>query len=545
MNQKMNVKIFFKISLIIAIIFTLIIPGIADINKEETNQAYKNIIEGKLEQKPTENLLKNIAGNDILVSPYFGDDQLPSITEDSNGHTIVTWTNEQNITETNWGIAYSENPTNQTSWLSAENNSVLLLQDISNGINWDTAFIKGGDSDFIGLAGSFISKTEGIHGFYIIKDITTDPIENMGTDWLFWQMDDHPNVYNSEIADGPSFINKNNPTYEPGPFVLYIFTYTKDDLVLNQTPVFTQMLLEDLEIGSIGIAYYFDAQENEKTIPADNPDYCALINEYHTVIQNIDEEKIIWKKVVPAEEPDYEFTPYQKTIADGTHPCIAADNNNIVVLYVQDGELKSAYSTDDGETFNTESILTGNYPEICVINGIFYAAFIENNNLFIIKSEDGGINWSEPHQINDVDGTVVDEAGSADIHKSGFIVWTDNRAIDLDLYLDEFINIPKPKINIEQISEGIGISAYITNNGDINASNVNWNINLDGFVLLGRKTSYIIPNLAIGESVEIKSGIPFGFGSIKISIYAESAEGPSDSVISSGKLYLFYIAVLD
>jgi len=542
MKQKRKVKTIIKYILLITITLALIIPTSTSFNNEKTNLTYKEItIKGRLEQKSTTSTIKNSAGDDIIITPYYGDDRIPSITEDSDSHTIITWTNEQNLTEANWGIAYSETPLNQTSWLSGGNSSVLILQGISNGKNWDTAFIQGGDGDYIGLAGSFISKSEGIHGFYIIKDITTDPIENMGKDWLFWAINDRPDVYNCEIADGPSFINKNNPIYQPGPFVFYIFTYTNNNVILNQTPVFTNILLEDLEEGSIAIVYYYDAQEYEKTIPADNPDYCALSNEYHTVIQNVAEDKIIWKKIVPIEEPDYEFTPYQKTIADGTYPCIAADENNVVIIYVKDGVLRSAYSNNDGETFNTGIVNTGNYPEICVIDGIFYAAFIENNNLFTILSEDGGISWSEPEQINDINGTVVYEADSLDIHKSGIIVWVDNRTDDLDIYLDEFIKIPKPKINIEKITDGVGISAVITNNGDVNATNIVWNINLDGFILYGRKTSDIIQNLAVGESVEIHSRIPFGIGTTYITINADCAEGISDKETAIGRLFLFFI----
>ena len=105
--------------------------------------------------------------------------------------------------------------------------------------------------------------------------------------------------------------------------------------------------------------------------------------------------------------------------------------------------------------------------------------------------------------------------------------------------------VNKPKINIEQISDGVGISAVITNTGDVNATNVVWNINLDGFVLFRRRTSDIIPNLAVGESVEIYSGIPFGIGAIDITINAACAEGPYDIETASGRLFLFFINVIE
>ena len=116
---------------------------------------------------------------------------------------------------------------------------------------------------------------------------------------------------------------------------------------------------------------------------------------------------------------------------------------------------------------------------------------------------------------------------------------------DLDLYLNEFINIPKPKIYIEQVSDGIRVSAVIINNGDANATNVTWNINLDGLVFFGSKANDIISNLEIGESVIINSKIPFGFGEIDITIQAESDEGAFARETVSGKLFLFFITGIE
>jgi len=239
MNQKNNIKIIIKIFLVIVISLNLIIPGSAFFTNEgadSNNMEY--VMKGKIEQKPTTSILKNMIGDDIIITPYFGDDHLPSITEDTVGHIIVTWTNEQNLTESNWGIAYSETPSNQESWLIGENNFLLSIEGIRNGRYWDTAFIQGGDGDYVGLAGSFISKSEGLHGFYIIKDITSNPINNMGKDWLFWSIDNYPDVYNCEIADGPSFNNINHPTYQPGPFVFYIFSH------FNNTNLHQQLCMD-------------------------------------------------------------------------------------------------------------------------------------------------------------------------------------------------------------------------------------------------------------------------------------------------------------
>ena len=105
----------------------LITQSSAIFTEENTKTTYKkNIIKVNLEQKPINQLLKNINNDDILITPYDGDDQLPSLTKDNNGHTIVTWTNKQNLTETYWGIAYSEKPYNQESWINEDNNYIYI-----------------------------------------------------------------------------------------------------------------------------------------------------------------------------------------------------------------------------------------------------------------------------------------------------------------------------------------------------------------------------------------------------------------------------------
>ena len=77
-------------------------------------------------------------------------------------------------------------------------------------------------------------------------------------------------------------------------------------------------------------------------------------------------------------------------------------------------------------------IAEGIYPDIEAINESYLCIYINNNNLYLIKSSDGGETWSQPLQINDVEGTVVAEENSIEIHKGG-IAWVDNRLIDLNI----------------------------------------------------------------------------------------------------------------
>ena len=69
---------------------------------------------------------------------------------------------------------------------------------------------------------------------------------------------------------------------------------------------------------------YFDGQSFEVTAPASDPDFVNLENKIHTSIYNVDTEKIIWKKLDPTVETDYEFTPYQATVWVSHHSCRSA-----------------------------------------------------------------------------------------------------------------------------------------------------------------------------------------------------------------------------
>jgi hypothetical protein len=96
------------------------------------------------------------------------------------------------------------------------------------------------------------------------------------------------------------------------------------------------------------------------------------------------------------------------------------------------------YSNDDGENWaGPVTVSTGSYPALRVIDNNLYCAYIDDGNLYLKTSEDGGISWSSADQINDVPGSVVPEVNSVDIHPGG-IVWVDARGEDLDIYWDSF-----------------------------------------------------------------------------------------------------------
>jgi hypothetical protein len=293
--------------------------------------------------------------------------------------------------------------------------------------------------------------------------------------------------------------------------------------------------------GGVG---YFDAQEFEQTAPADFTDYFIKDeNTVHMVITNVADDKVVWKRLDLDDEPDIEFTPHQDTIADGTQSQMAGNANTVLITYVDGGQVKAIYSDDDGESWESTTIGPGSYPNVCEDNGVFYTAYVNDNNLYLSSSEDGGATWSTPTQVNDVDGTVVDEPKSVDIHKGG-IVWVDSRDADWDIYYSPLATGPQPRLTIDEVGGGFGVSATIENIGDADATNVQWTIAAEGTVFVGGETTGNIPTLAPGDSASISSFL-LGFGDVSISIDAVSDEGASASASATGNLLLFFLTGLE
>lgn len=88
------------------------------------------------------------------------------------------------------------------------------------------------------------------------------------------------------------------------------------------------------------------------------------------------------------------------------------------------------------------------------------------------------------------------------------------------------------------------ISAEIKNTGTVDASLVNWSININkGIVLLGRTASGSIASLP-GGGAEIVTDRPvFGFGKISITISAQEPEGDLITKTVSGTLILFFVRI--
>ena len=532
MNSR-KAKNFMKAVIVTAIALAFIMPGAAVLTNERTIDRER--IFRTIDEEIHEELIKDSprtvsAGNDVWVTPLIGDDYVPAITVGPSNNVVIMWTNEETFTTSYQGITYSNNPTDETTW---QNNGVVFAWDgIDNPWGFDVAHVYG--DYFTGFGGcAYDYASEGQIGFQI-SDITD--IENSIQLWT-WS-GEAPELVSLETVDQPTHAGLNYPDVI-GWSDAMVYHFIGSGYDIPGCPV----LFRSDPVAMSGVSY-FDAQENEDTAPANAYDYFVKDpNTIHHAMSNLETGKIIWKKTIQDVDPDIEYTEFQSTIADGTYAQMAGNADTILITYINGGNVNAIYSSDDGESWETSTIGSGNYANVCEVNGVFYCAYTNDNNLYLSSSEDGGATWSTGTQVNDVDGTVVDEHKYFDIHKGG-IVWTDDRNEDWDVYYQSLETGPAPVLTIENIGGGLGVSATINNIGDADATNVQWTIAAEGTVFVGSESSGNIGSIPAGGSASISSFL-LGFGNVDIDIDVTCDEGASSSASATGNLLLFFLTGLE
>jgi hypothetical protein len=533
-TMKMKKKYFLEAVIVTAIALAFIMPGTAGLTDTTISNGFpegmiwQNIVDTKQESLMKQNTYTLSAGSNIWISPLIGDDYMPGITIDGSNNVVVMWTNEQSFTESYQAFTYSNNPSDETTWTD---NVAAIGWSMENPVGWDIAYISG--PHYNGLAGGAYDYAESAQVGFQFDDVTDWEGTLMAWTWS----GEAPGYVSYEITDQIT----HNCNHYPDLFGFsdaWVYHFEGMGYDLPGCPVF----FRTDPVGMSGLSY-FDAQENEDTSPANAYDYFVKdSNTIHHVMSNVETSKIIWKMTIQDEEGDIEYTPYQDTIADGTFGQIAGNANIILITYIDGSTVKAIYSNDDGTTWQTSTIGSGKFANVCEVNGVFHCVFVDNKNLYLSSSEDGGATWSSARQVNDVDGTVVDEHKFFDVHKGG-IVWTDSRNEDYDIYYQSLETGPSPFLVIESIGGGLGVSAVINNVGDAAATNVQWTISSDGTVFVGGSKSGSIASIPAGGTAQISSFL-LGFGDIAIDVTATSDEGASAAKSANGKLLLFFVTGL-
>jgi hypothetical protein len=151
------------------------------------------------------------------------------------------------------------------------------------------------------------------------------------------------------------------------------------------------------------------------------------------------------------------------------------------------------------------------YPSITAVGKTVVITFVKNGNLYSSKSEDGGLTWSTPEQINDATTSIIGGYRCANI-EGPCIAWMDNRNGNADIYADL---VTMPWLAFKKCTGGLGCSVEDANVGTGDATAVEWNMHVGGGMkgLINKTTNGTI-DIAAGKSGIVKSGVFFGLGKI-------------------------------
>jgi len=139
-----------------------------------------------------------------------------------------------------------------------------------------------------------------------------------------------------------------------------------------------------------------------------------------------------------------------------THPQIFVKENLIYIVADSDSQGIVLYnSSDGGDTWDSNQVTADimpssanpNYPMFYANDTHLFCAFIESGNISLTNSTNYGLNWSLPEQLNNENGSVVEEYQFADFSDKNHILWTDNRKGDPDIYA-VILGIPEADLTI-------------------------------------------------------------------------------------------------
>ena len=107
------------------------------------------------------------------------------------------------------------------------------------------------------------------------------------------------------------------------------------------------------------------------------------------------------------------------------------------------------------------------------------------------------------------------------------------------------ITVFAPELEIDLITGGfLRASVVIKNIGKFEATDVSWNLSLEGgLILWGRETTGNITSIPVGGQEKVESDIIIGFGKAKFIVNAEESYGSSDFRRQNGRVFGIYIKV--
>ncbi|MFA5103547.1 MAG: FG-GAP repeat protein, partial [Candidatus Thermoplasmatota archaeon] len=126
-----------------------------------------------------------------------------------------------------------------------------------------------------------------------------------------------------------------------------------------------------------------------------------------------------------------------------------------------------------------------------------------------------GTTWTEQQKLNAADGAAQDWFGiSVDLSGNTAFIGAPGKN---DLMGSAYVFTKSSADLIFSITGGLGVKAEITNNGTSDASDIPWQIHVEGGILgMINKTVNGTVDIPAGDTVTVKTGILLGFGAISI-----------------------------
>jgi len=206
------------------------------------------------------------------------------------------------------------------------------------------------------------------------------------------------------------------------------------------------------------------------------------------------------------------------------HPKILVKNTDIyITTETQNQGIILYHSNDQGQNWTKKNITKNitptsskpQNPELYVNETHLSCIFTLLGNLSLTYSNNSGVNWSDPTQINDQDGTVVSGYRYSDIGNNISYIWTDNRSGNLDIYYNISIT---PSVDIKIIEWNLvkdmpllptvnWIEVKVKNTGEWNVNDILINVSFecdDGNTTVTKHPGYI-DYLAAGKNTTVRT----------------------------------------
>jgi len=495
------------------------------------------ILEKKIIASPYKISPSNLDGN-VQISENVREDMHPRMTTNGDDVIVVVYEQELDIFTKETSISYSDD--DGETWTQQFAINSLTLFDMSGVTQYpDIAYMAGSDQLWFTMVDPLFESWNNMMGF-MQGDITT-----------------------AEDASLYAVSGTGSENYFANAAVVtenYLVSVTTEDgYGFEQLFGLGYWTAPDFEHPEVMGGFYYDGNSEHASAPAAEIEMDTNSNRIFLVCETETGEgtQITMKSTVNDEalltngEMQNGMDKYAdieqwsgEYMAAGTDPDVSGSGNKVCVVYEQGGDVKCSYSTCDAGTYDpgfdwqVSTVATGaNYPAVFMKASVAYCAYVQDENLYYVVSEDAGATWGEPTQVNTEEGTVVEEKGTVDIHESG-MAFTDNRNGNKDIFFAPLAGVAAPDVVIKSIKGGIGITATIENEGNAAAENFAWSIVSDGLVFIGGEKSGQA-TLAPGESMDIKTGFMLGFGDIEVTVTADLATQKVNA-----KLLLFFVTGL-